>query len=101
MYRPDVDIVPERYGAIARLDTQNGNLTIADCGENRYPAEPIYVPDISSEKGWILTVVYDGNSDSSEVCIFDSDGLSRPPICQLELPGVIPLSFHGTWKSAV
>ncbi|MEG5137608.1 MULTISPECIES: carotenoid oxygenase family protein [unclassified Microcoleus] len=101
MYRADVDIVAERYGAIARLDTQNGNLTIADCGENRYPAEPIYVPDISSEKGWILTVVYDGNSDSSEVCIFDSDGLSRPPICQLELPGVIPLSFHGTWKSAV
>ncbi|TAE50447.1 MAG: hypothetical protein EAZ88_20585, partial [Oscillatoriales cyanobacterium] len=52
MYRADVDIVAERYGAIARLDTQTRNLTIADCGENRYPAEPIYVPDISSEKGW-------------------------------------------------
>ncbi|MEG4320696.1 MULTISPECIES: carotenoid oxygenase family protein [unclassified Microcoleus] len=101
MYRPDVDIVPERYGAIARLDTQTRNLTIADCGENRYPTEPIYVPDISSEKGWILTVIYDGNSDSSEVWIFDSDGLNRPPVCQLELPGVIPLGFHGTWKPAV
>ncbi|MEG3930123.1 carotenoid oxygenase family protein [Microcoleus sp. T3_B1] len=101
MYRPDVDIVPERFGAIARLDTQTRNLTIADCGENRYPAEPIYVPDISSEKGWIVTVIYDGNSDSSEVWIFDSDGLSREPICKLELPGVIPLGFHGTWKAAV
>ncbi|MEG5018226.1 MULTISPECIES: carotenoid oxygenase family protein [unclassified Microcoleus] len=101
MYRPDVDIVPERFGAIARFDTQSRNLTIADCGENRYPAEPIYVPDISSEKGWIVTVIYDGNSDSSEVWIFDSDGLSREPVCTLELPGVIPLGFHGTWKSAV
>lgn len=101
MYGPDVDIVAEIYSTIARFDTQSRNLTIADCGENRYPAEPIYVPDISSEKGWILTVVYDGNSDSSEVWIFDSDGLSREPICKLELPGVIPLSFHGTWKSAV
>ena len=101
MYRPDVNIVPERYGAIARLDTQTRNLTIADCGENRYPAEPIYVPDISSEKGWILTVIYDGNSDSSEVWIYEGDGLSRPPVCQLELPGVIPLGFHGTWKSTV
>ncbi|MEG4302140.1 carotenoid oxygenase family protein [Microcoleus sp. D3_18a_C4] len=101
MYRPDVDIVPERFGAIARLDTQTRNLTIADLGENRYPTEPIYVPDISSEKGWIVTVVYDGNSDSSEVWIFDSDGLSREPVCKLELPGVIPLGFHGTWKSAV
>ena len=101
MYRSDVDIVAETYGAIARFDTQSRNLTIADCGENRYPVEPIYVPDISSEKGWVLTVVYDGNSDSSEVWIFDSDGLSDSPVCQLELPGVIPLGFHGTWKSAV
>ncbi len=101
MNRADVDIVAELYGAIARLDTETRNLTIADMGENRYPAEPIYVPDISSEKGWILTVVYDGNSDKSEVWIFDSDGLSSPPICTLELPGVIPLGFHGTWKSAV
>ena len=101
MYRPGSDIVAERYGAIARFDTQNRNLTIADCGENRYPTEPIYVPDISSEKGWIVTVVYDGNSDKSEVWIFDSDGLLREPICKLELPGVIPLSFHGTWKNAV
>ncbi|WP_341733031.1 carotenoid oxygenase family protein [Microcoleus sp. EPA2] len=101
MYRPQVDIVAERYGAIARLDTQTRNLTIADCGENRYPAEPIYVPDIFSEKGWIVTVVYDGNSDKSEVWIFDSDGLDRAPVCQLELPSVIPLGFHGTWKNAV
>jgi carotenoid cleavage dioxygenase-like enzyme len=101
MYQPEVDIVAERYGAIARLDTETRNLTIADCGENRYPAEPIYVPDISSDKGWILTVVYDGNSDKSEVWIFDSDGLSRAPVCTLELPGVIPLGFHGTWKKAV
>ena len=101
MYGPDVDIVAEIYSTIARFDTQSRNLTIADCGENRYPAEPIYVPDIYSDKGWILTVVYDGNSDSSEVWIFDSDRLSDSPVCQLELPGVIPLGFHGTWKSAI
>ncbi len=101
MNRPDADSVAELYGAIARLDTQTRNLTIADAGENRYPAEPIYVPDISSEKGWILTVVYDGNSDKSEVWIFECDALSHPPICTLELPGVIPLGFHGTWKNAV
>ncbi|NJK73487.1 MAG: hypothetical protein HC786_17395 [Richelia sp. CSU_2_1] len=99
--RPGTDIIAERYEAIARFDTRDRALTIADCGENRYPGEPIYVPDISSEKGWILTVVYDGNSDKSEVWIFESDELSHPPICQLELPGVIPLGFHGTWKSAV
>jgi carotenoid cleavage dioxygenase-like enzyme len=100
-YRPGTDVVGERYEAIARFDTQNDTVTIADCGANRYPGEPIYVPDASSEKGWILTVVYDGNSDSSAVWIWDSDRLDRAPICKLELPVAIPLGFHGTWKPAV
>jgi carotenoid cleavage dioxygenase-like enzyme len=99
--RPGADIVGERYEAIARFDTQNDTFTIADCGANCYPGEPIYVPDTSSETGWILTVVYDGNYNSSEVWIWDSDGLDRAPICKLQLPSVIPLGFHGTWKSAV
>ncbi|WP_445240346.1 carotenoid oxygenase family protein [Microcoleus vaginatus] len=65
------------------------------------PQSPSTFQIFSRDKGWIVTVIYDGNSDSSEVWIFDSDGLSREPVCKLELPGVIPLGFHGTWKSAV
>ncbi|MCU0543760.1 MAG: carotenoid oxygenase family protein [Oscillatoriaceae cyanobacterium Prado104] len=99
--RPGADIVGERYEAIARFDTQTDTFIIADCGANCYPGEPIFVPDTSSEKGWILTVVYDGNYDSSEVWIWDSDRLDRAPICKLQLPFVIPLGFHGTWKPAV
>jgi carotenoid cleavage dioxygenase-like enzyme len=40
MYRPDVDIVPERYGAIARFDTQSRNLTIADWAKIAIPSSP-------------------------------------------------------------
>ncbi len=70
-------------------------------GENRYPAEPIYAPKPENpDLGWIVTVVYDGNTDTSEVWVFDSDGLDREPICRLSLPSVIPPSFHGTWKPA-
>mgnify|MGYP001827343957 CR=1 FL=1 len=88
------------FNAIAAYDRYTSNLSIADMGANCYPSEPIFVAhSADSDKGWLLTVVYDGDRDSSEVRIYQSDRLFEQPICRLGLPGVIPPSFHGTWKS--
>ncbi len=85
--------------AIARYDHHTETLTIADVGENRYPSEPICVKDLENpSQEWVITVVYDGKSDASEVWIYDADRLNSEPVCKLELPGAIPHSFHGTWK---
>jgi carotenoid cleavage dioxygenase-like enzyme len=101
LQREGVDISQEIYGAIARFDHQTDTLTEADLGENRYPSEPIYAKDaLNPEQGWVLTVVYDGNSDTSEVWVFDSDALDEEPVCRLGLPSVIPFGFHGQWKPA-
>lgn len=101
VHRQGVDISQEIFGAIARFDHQTDTLTTADLGENRYPMEPIYAPDPRNlDQGWVVTVVYDGNSDSSEVWVFDSDRLDEPPNCRLGLPSVVPMGFHGTWKAA-
>ncbi|HBB35897.1 MAG TPA: hypothetical protein DDZ80_01560 [Cyanobacteria bacterium UBA8803] len=100
LHRQDADISQELYGAIARFDSQTNTLMEADLGENRYPSEPLYATDtINPEQGWVLTVVYDGNADRSEVWIFRGDALDEEPVCRLELPGVIPLGFHGKWQS--
>jgi carotenoid cleavage dioxygenase-like enzyme len=100
-FRQGTDISQEILNAIARFDHQAEKLTIADCGENRYPSEPIYVQDAENlNQAWVITVVYDGNIDSSEVWVFAADRLDEEPICKLRLPSVIPHSFHGTWKPA-
>jgi carotenoid cleavage dioxygenase-like enzyme len=100
-HRPGVDFSQELFGAIARYDYQTDTLTTANLGENRYPMEPIYAPDAQNrDRGWIITVVYDGNTDTSEVWIFDADRLDVEPVCRLGLPKVIPFGFHGTWKPA-
>lgn len=99
IHRLKVDPVQEMFGAIGRFDQETGNLTEADCGENCYPMEPIYAPDATDPtQGWIVTVVYNGNIDTSEVWVFDSNHLDDQPVCRLALPEVIPLGFHGTWK---
>ncbi len=100
MHRKGADIGRELYGAIARFDHHTQTLIEADLGGDRYPTEPIYAPDAeNSEQGWILTVVYDGNSDSSEVWVFDSNALDSEPVCKLGLPSIIPPGFHGTWRA--
>ncbi len=86
------DISKEILNSIARFDHQTDSITEANFGDNVYPSEPIYA------NGFILTVVYDGNSDSSELWIFDADKLNEKPVCKLSLPSVIPPGFHGTWK---
>jgi carotenoid cleavage dioxygenase-like enzyme len=48
----------------------------------------------------VLTVIYDGNTETSEVVVFDSDRLNEEPVCRLVLPAVIPHSFHGKWNPA-
>jgi carotenoid cleavage dioxygenase-like enzyme len=96
------DIDQELFGAIARFDYKTETLTEADLGENRYPSEPIHAEDAHNpDQGWVLTVVYDGNSHSSQVWVFDSDRLDEEPICKLGLPNVVPHSFHGTWNPTI
>ncbi|TAF08679.1 MAG: hypothetical protein EAZ77_06610 [Nostocales cyanobacterium] len=100
IFREGTDIEGEILNSIAGFDHQTGTLTEANLGENHYPSEPLHIQDAqNSHQGWVLTVVYDGNTDSSEVWIFDSQHLHEEPICKLGLPSVIPHSFHGTWKT--
>ena len=100
VHRDQVDTSKEMYNAIAKLDYKTDTVTIADLGENRYPSEALYVPNtLNHQQGWVLTVVYDGNSNTSEVVIFDSKRLNEESVCRLGLPAVIPHSFHGTWQA--
>ncbi len=87
----------EILGTIACLDHNTGRLSVADLGSDVYASEPIYVPN--QDDGWILTVVYNGKEEKSEVRIYNSAHLEGSPVCRLGLPEVIPPSFHGTWKA--
>ncbi|MDC0832498.1 carotenoid oxygenase family protein [Geitlerinema sp. CS-897] len=99
MHRQGADTARELYGAIGGYDAQTGTLHEFDCGDRCYPMEPIIAPDASnSNQNWLLTVVYNGNRDRSEVWVLDGNHLEREPVCRLALPEIIPIGFHGTWK---
>lgn len=86
---------------LACFDHQTGTLTTAPMSQFCYPSEPMYAPDPTQpDRGWILSVIYDGDRQVSECWIFASDRLDQEPVCRLGLPHVIPIGFHGTWQSA-
>ncbi|MCW5313143.1 hypothetical protein GTQ43_04720 [Nostoc sp. KVJ3] len=100
-FQKGTDISQELVNAIARFDYQTETLVEANFKENLYPSESLSVKDTQNpNQSWVLTVIYDGNSHSSEVWIFDSDRLNEEPVCKLGLPSVIPPGFHGTWNPA-
>ncbi|WP_434687615.1 carotenoid oxygenase family protein [Pseudanabaena minima] len=100
IHRPDAVINQEIFGTIARYDYKTHTLTEADLGANRYGMEPLFAPDATNpDRGYVITVVFDGDRQYSEVWIFDSDRLDSEPICRLALPSIVPMGFHGTWRA--
>ncbi len=97
-HRANTDTTAELYDTLACFDYAKGQLIEADLGDGRYPSEPIVVPDKDGVHRWLLSVVYDGNADASEVWIFDAAALPDGPVCVLGLPGVVPPGFHGGWR---
>ena len=100
MHRAESDPTVQRYDALARIDVESGEQTEADLGGGRYPTEPIVAADRDGARRWVLSVVYDGRADASEVWVLDADRLDAGPVCVLGLPSVVPLGFHGHWRAA-
>jgi len=100
LHQPATNQQTEIYDAIACFNHQTNALTESDWGDGYYPTEPIYAPDkYNADQGWILIVVYNSHADRSEVWILASDRLNDEPVCRVALPYIIPIGFHGTWKS--
>ncbi len=47
----------------------------------------------------LLALWEGGDRECSEVWVFDSDRLDSEPVCRLALPSIVPMGFHGTWRS--
>lgn len=93
--RPDNN-PPDLLNGLARFDHQRDALEIFAQEPDCYPSEVVAVPrSPHRESGWLLTVVFNGRAQRSEVWIYDSDRLQDGPQTRLVLPQVIPPSFHG------
>jgi carotenoid cleavage dioxygenase len=60
----------------------------------------VFVPasaEAGEDHGWVLSVVYDQSTDSSDVIVVDATDFSAPPVATVHLRRRVPYGFHGTW----
>lgn len=87
------------HGALLKYDLETGGQTSIDVGQGRLPGEAVFVPaadGAAEDDGYLMTYVFDAESDKSEFTIFDASTMSDDPVAVVKLPRV-PLGFHGNW----
>ena len=88
------------HGPALRHDLVAGTTEVHDFGPGRVTLEPVFVPrtpTAAEDDGWLLSFVYDGNRDRSEVVVLDAGDFTGPPVATVDLPVRVPFGFHGSW----
>ena len=90
------------FNAIVRHDFATGASTHHSLPEGDMAGEPVFVPrtaDAAEGDGYLLSLVYRGRDNRSDLVFFDATDLASGPIACAELPHRVPFGFHGNWKS--
>jgi carotenoid cleavage dioxygenase-like enzyme len=53
--------------------------------------------DAEEDDGFLLTVVYDGPNDASDLVILDAANVDAEPLAVAHLEHRIPMGFHGNF----
>ncbi len=87
--------------AIAHHDFATGRTHLYELGLGDATGEPVFVPrcDTAAEgEGYLLSLIYRGNKNRSDLAVFDAQNLSAGPLALAQLPHRVPHGFHGNWK---
>lgn len=86
--------------AIVRFDHARGTRTLHPFAEGDVPGEAVFVPRgpaAAEGEGVLLTVVYRGAENRSDLVILDAERVDGEPLAVVELPHRVPFGFHGNW----
>ena len=62
--------------------------------------EAVFVPagpDAAEDDGWVLSLVYDEDSDRSDLLVLNAADFTGEPAAVVHLPQRVPFGFHGNW----
>lgn len=91
------------FNSIKKMNLKNETEKSFSFEKGVYVTEPIFAKDPEGKKedsGWILTLGYDGNTKKSFLAIFNAQNIDSGPLAKIHHHHHIPLTFHGSWKSA-
>ena len=84
--------------AILKQDWETGDRLLWSAAPHGFVSEPVFVPRPNStieDDGWVLTLVFDGQQERSELVILDAPTLQ--PVARLKLKHHVPYGLHGSF----
>ncbi len=91
---------PDSPQPLYRHDLKTGALQQHFYGDTCVTGEVVFVPkadDSAEHEGWLMSYVYDLRDGRSEVVILDAENIEGAAVARIELPGRVPMGFHGNW----
>jgi carotenoid cleavage dioxygenase len=85
---------------LLKHDLHTGHTLSHDHGAGRSTGEAVFVPRDGAQAeddGWLLSYVYDANTDLSDLVVVNARDLDGPPQAIVHLPARVPAGFHGNW----
>ncbi len=85
---------------LVKFDLGRSTSDHFDPGPNRHCGEPVFVRAAegrAEDEGWVLTMVYDRTTETSDLMILDATSFSGTPDAVVQLPGRVPYGLHGSW----
>jgi carotenoid cleavage dioxygenase-like enzyme len=99
------ELIDRAEAGIRKYDLQTGDVDAYMPGNQYIPGEAIFVPASESaiesggaeDEGYLVSYIYDKNTNTSDFCILDASNVSAGPIAKVKLPVRVPVGFHGVW----
>ena len=71
-------------------------------GEARFGGEAFFQPRpgaTDEDDGWLMDILYDKKTDSSELCVWDARRHNDEPIAKVKAPQRIPYGVHAMFMT--
>jgi len=88
---------------IAKFDCNSGSMDSWIPKAYEFCGEPMFAPKVdapSKVDGYLLTVLFDGKAEKSELLVFESCAISAGPLCRIPLGIGIPHGLHGCFTTS-
>ncbi|MFO1329566.1 MAG: carotenoid oxygenase family protein [Rubrivivax sp.] len=88
---------------IAHIDVESGKVSQWQPELGDYCGEPIFVERSAGAvegDGWLLSLVYRGREDRSDLAVFDACDVAAGPVALVQLSHRVPAGLHGNWRAA-
>jgi len=109
---PKVECYPHQYGYalktggvhgfsdLLKFDLEAGTTQTYRVGDNCAGGEPVFVASSNGEAedaGYLLSVIYNGDTQLSELHIIDAQDFEAKPLGIVKLNARVPFGFHGNF----